>query len=268
LVSVRRTISVARMSSILGHLIRSLAVAERQILGSRRGQTIHLPQRDALTQWCHRCGAGRSESEQAPPPHITPSHITPSHITPCHKCAGVLLERDRTIRLGSYESDWRSAILAVKYGCDHTLARNLGSLLAQQWRAQQAHDSCACANSIIVPVPMPLARRIERGIDHTSEIARGFSKALGYPLVRCLEHDAGPVQAELRRSDRQARGQRIRSKHNWAGDRKPINLVILVDDVLTTGSTAQQACVALRQRLGRVKIALVVVAVTDYRKDL
>lgn len=251
------------MSFILSHLIRSLAIAERQILGSRRGQTIHLPQRDALTKWCHRCGAGCSVSEQDSLPNTTPPYITP-----CHKCVGVLLERDRTIRLGAYEHDWRTAILAVKYGRDQRLARTLGSLLAQQWRAQPALDSFAWNNTIIVPVPMPLARRVERGIDHTREIARGFSKALGYQLVRCLEHDAGPVQAELRQSQRQTRDRRIRAKKNWTGDRNPIDHVILVDDVLTTGSTAQQACVALRQRLGRVKIAMAVVAVTDYRKQL
>lgn len=241
------------------HTMKSLAIAERQILGTRRGSSIFLPTPDATSAWCHRCGASQNR--------ISNSQDYDEHLS-CRKCVGVLLARDRTIRLGTYDGQWRDAILAVKHGGDRALARKLGKLLAQQWQHTITTESFICENAIVIPVPMPFARRVERGIDHASEIASGVSKTLGYPLLRCLEHDAGPVQALLTRADRQSRAQRI----HWKGIRKrkfrhfatpdlsSIKTVFVVDDVLTTGSTVAQVCAAVRSRLGSVKIVTLVVA--------
>ena len=249
------------LKTFLRHTIHSLALAERQILGSRKGRSFILPTPDATFAWCHRCGAPRN--------CIHTSQDNDKNFT-CKKCIGVCLARDRTIRLGTYEGQWRNAILAVKHGGDRTLARDLGKLLAHQWQQTISSASFVGDDAIIIPVPMPFTRRVERGIDHASEIASGVSKTLGYPMIRCLEHDAGPVQAQMTRADRQARSQRIR----WKGIQKrkfrpfttldlpSIKTVFVVDDVLTTGSTAAQVCAAIRNRLGPVKIVMLVVATT------
>ena len=249
------------MSSILQHAIRLLAVAERQILGSRSGRSISLPAPDSICAWCHQCGAPRLgvfESENY------------FERLGCRKCYGVCLARDRTIRLGTYDNRWREAILAVKHGGDRALARELGTLLARQWQQTIVAHSFIADSAVVIPIPMPLARRVERGIDHAREIAVGVSKALGISMARCLEHDAGPVQAMLTRADRQSRAQRIRwkSASKWefdarlASDRQAFETIFLVDDVLTTGSTAAQACAAIRSRLGAPQIVMLVVATT------
>lgn len=246
------------MSSILQHLIRSLAIAERQILGSRRGRSIFLPTPDAASAWCHRCGATRTDGLE--------SLHTDSHPIGCAKCIGVCLARDRTIRLGTYDAEWRNAILAVKHGGDRALAHELGVLLARQWHKALSSAPFTAGGAVVIPIPMPLARRVERGIDHASEIAAGVSKTLCYPLMRCLEHDAGPVQAQLTRADRQIRGQRIRWRPKWKSDCTSAATIFVVDDVLTTGFTASQACGAIRARLGSVKIVMLVVATTQISK--
>ncbi len=249
------------LKNFLRHTIHSLALAERQILGSRKGRSFILPTPDASSIWCHRCGAqqNRIHNFQDYDEQII-----------CKKCIGTCLARDRTVRLGRYDGQWRDAILAVKHGGDRTLAYELGRLLAQQWQQTITTESFICENAIVIPVPMPLARRVERGIDHASEIALGVSKTLGYPMIRCLEHDAGPVQALMTRADRQSRAQRI----HWKGiqkrkfrttatlDLSSSKTIFVVDDVLTTGSTAAQVCAAIRNRLGQVKIVMLVVATT------
>lgn len=249
------------LKTFLRHTINSVALAERQILGSRKGRSFILPTPDETIAWCHRCGA--------PQNRIRNFQDHDEQIS-CRKCIGVCIARDRTIRLGTYDGQWRDAILAVKHGGDRTLARELGKLLAHQWQQTISSGSFVGDDAIIIPVPMPLARRVERGIDHASEIASGVSKTLGYPMIRCLEHDAGPVQALMTRADRQSRAQRIR----WKGIQKrkfrasatldlpSIETVFVVDDVLTTGSTAAQVCAAIRNRLGSVKIVMLVVATT------
>ena len=237
--------------------MRTLAVAERQILGTRLGGIRALPIPDPSSAWCHRCGATRGEFERA-----TRSAAT----ILCRHCAGRRLERDRTIRLGAYESHWRDAILAVKHGRDRALARELGKLLAQQWKRESQPESMRFDGTVIVPIPMPLARRIERGIDHTGEIARTLGTTLKLPVWQCLEHDAGPVQADLARSCRQSRGDRIHFRHRERARIAAVGSVLLVDDVLTTGSTLSQACRAIHSCLGPIPVTALVIAVADLIK--
>ncbi|MSR70404.1 MAG: ComF family protein [Phycisphaerales bacterium] len=230
--------------------IRTLAVAERQLFASRIESVRRLPIPDAPDVWCHRCGATRSARG----------------VISCRHCAGIRLERERTLRLGTYDSRWRDLIIEVKHSADRALARTLGRLLAQQLLCEARNEPIALDSAIIVPVPMPLARRIERGIDHTSELAKGISTATGIRVAHCLSHHAGPVQAELAESMRRARLQRI----IWRGNGSTIpvrSVVFLVDDVLTTGSTLLQASNAIRSALPLVTIIALVVAVTDKRRN-
>lgn len=250
---------VARVASRwLRRFFQIVALAERQLLASRAQSLAQLPTPDRPEVWCHRCGATRSTP-------LAASHNA-STVSSCRRCAGIRLERARTVRLATYDSQWRDAILKVKHAGDRPLARELGKLLAQQLLREAKSESIALDSAIIVPVPMPLARRIERGIDHTHEVAKGISAVTGIPVSRCLMHRAGPVQAELTESMRRERIQRI----EWHGKSPAIphpRIVFLVDDVLTTGSTLLQASMAIRTALPSATIIALVIAVADKRRN-
>ena len=266
----RRTHSVARVTSLLRRIACSLSIAEEEIFGTRRGRARELPDPDSPESWCHRCGA------TIDPRHRTilakPLTQSSARALSCAKCHGIRLDRDCTIRLGPYDDRWRDAILAVKHGRDREIARQLGVLLASQWRRDVGSAAINAHDSVVIPVPMPFARRLERRIDHSAEIAKSVAKSLGCPMLRCLEHEAGPVQARLTRDVRRGREARIHFKRRWV-ERIQAQLgsqhqsVLIVDDVLTTGSTADQACRAIREVLPSLPTAVLVVAVTDLSKN-
>lgn len=88
---------------------------------------------------------------------------------------------------------------------------------------------------LLVPVPSRLAARVRRGEDHTAELVRALARAgAGEPLLL----RASPTTAQEGLGARQRRTRRIRlalaPRH---ARRLRGRAVIIVDDVVTTGST-------------------------------
>lgn len=92
----------------------------------------------------------------------------------------------------------------------------------------------------IVPVPPAALRLRRRGFDPTGELAAALAARLGVPLEPCLVRRGGGRQVGRRRAERIAHPPRIEAR--CAVPRS----VLLVDDVLTTGSTLTACAKALR----------------------
>lgn len=101
----------------------------------------------------------------------------------------------------------------------------------------------------IVPVPLHWRRFLERGYNQADEIARVLSQKSGKPVLRCLERvRATPTQAGL---SAQARSENVDDAFAVKKRYAPVvrnARILLVDDVLTTGSTMRACVRALRMK--------------------
>jgi ComF family protein len=146
---------------------------------------------------------------------------------------------DRSFALFRYEEPARHLILALKFGDRYPCARLLGELLAD---ALAERDD---PPELIIPVPLHRSRYRERGHNQALEIARTVSRRLQIPLDMhsCVRSLATQPQTELNAKERR---RNVRKAFAIAQPIKAQHVAIL-DDVVTTGSTANEIAKVLRK---------------------
>jgi ComF family protein len=177
----------------------------------------------------------------------------------CALCRSGLRGFDAAYCYGSYDGALRELIHLFKYGKVSTLARPLSDLLAAALPRDEKFDA-------IVPVPLHWWRRWRRGFNQSELLARQIARRTGVPWVTGLRRirpttvQAGLSNGERRRNVagafRAGRASRALRGRN----------VLLIDDVMTTGSTAA-ACAGALKRAGVSRVALLTAARVDRRLE-
>lgn len=178
------------------------------------------------------------------------------------RCGGCLTEPpglDRLIAVWRYQAPLSQAILALKFRRLDFLADGLAELAL----GREPFTSCAPID-LIVPVPLAALRRLGRGFNQAERIARRLGVRVGLPVDDALRRtDLVPSsQSRLGRAARWATGTgryRVRAHRQLAGRR-----ILLVDDVVTTGSTLRSCATALRAA-GAVSVTAFALAATPAR---
>jgi ComF family protein len=136
-----------------------------------------------------------------------------------------------------YAFPWDGLIQRLKFGDRTDLAKPLGHALAERIRA------AATRADLVVPMPLAPARLAERGYNQAQLIARHLARQLSLHLA--MDVLLRPLEA-----DQQSALSRDQRAHNLRGvfmvnpAARPTlkgRRVALVDDVITTGSTANEA---------------------------
>lgn len=157
---------------------------------------------------------------------------------------------------GQYEGSLRQALALLKYSRKPALAQALGIHLGRSW---QQHSSAMLrsrrpnfspgAQPVVVPIPLHPDRQQQRGFNQAELLARGFCRFSGLSLaadglvrVRATQaqHGLGAQARQRNLAGAFALGPAFQTA-------RPTGPVLLLDDIYTTGATAQAAAAALRR---------------------
>ena len=161
----------------------------------------------------------------------------------CPRCrrGGRVVCRARAV--GAYDGALRAVIHAIKYDARRSLARPLGDLMRE--RGAPVLEQVACA----VPVPLHPWRRRARGFNQADDLAR----QLGVPVVAALRRtEATRPQTGLPAAQRH-RNVRGAFAVSRSGRALSGAVVVLVDDVSTTGATPE-ACARVVKECGVAEV--------------
>ncbi len=150
---------------------------------------------------------------------------------------------------GNYEDSLRQAIGQLKYNGHTEIARVLGTELGQVWLTHGRFLAVSARPIAIVPIPLHATKQQQRGFNQADLLARWFCRLTRLSLhsQALLRVQATQAQHRLNRSDRQ---RNLAQAFAVAPDQiAPLKhcTVWLLDDIFTTGATAQSAAQALRR---------------------
>lgn len=157
----------------------------------------------------------------------------------CGHCLSSPPAFDETVAPFLYSGSVSHLITGLKFAKQYKNARVLGILLAEYLASHTEMPDC------IVPVPLHKQRYRQRGFNQAIEVANTVSNRLKIPLdlYDCIRQKNTAHQTRL-----PAKQRRKNVRKAFAAN-KPIGYrhVALLDDVMTTGSTASELAKTLKQ---------------------
>jgi ComF family protein len=182
-----------------------------------------------------------------------------THDFTCWNCDGRAFEFAFATSAFKAEGLVRDLIHGFKYEQHYELRGLLAVMLGRALQDTRLVATPSLSEWVLVPVPLHPWREMVRGYNQSWEICLELSRATGIPAQRALRRLRRTVpQAGL---DRARRLKNLRGAFALAADQ---NLrgrnVLLVDDVLTTGSTCHECARTLRQEGGAEKVVVITAA--------
>lgn len=161
----------------------------------------------------------------------------------------------RLTSVGWYDGALKSAIYAYKFGGKRGGAKTLAALLAVV--------AVPGSSQIVVYVPTSAVHIRQRGFDHSKLLAQRFAAQVSLPCISALART---------NNHRQLGGNKTARKSSIVGAFVPVNSqlyagkeVILLDDVITTGSTLRE-CAKVLMQAGAHSVQALVIAKTPVKR--
>jgi len=217
-----------------------------QFLSETTGAQVCLNCRESLCEIvakpsCERCGAPIG-------PYVDSKHG-------CQECSRERFAFKNVYRLGLYDGALRDAVLKGKYLGGEPLLMSLANLIWGAFEASMRAEQI----DLIVPIPQHWRQRIWRRHHAPDVLAEAYGRYLRVPVGL-------PILSKRRQTEKQAKLSRAQRKKNQQNvyrvtraTRVKGKNILLIDDVLTTGATADSAARALKSA-GAKQVVVVVLA--------
>lgn len=162
----------------------------------------------------------------------------------------------------SFDGETQRLITGLKYRNDTRAVAQLADRMVRAIRSDGAgevsgrHVGSGVPFDVVTWAPTSSRRRRRRGYDQSELLARAVARRLGLPCRRLLYRDRSGPQTGRSRHDRLEQGPTFTARPL----RRPCR-VLVIDDVVTTGSTLRAAGHAL-ELAGAAKVLLFAAAAT------
>jgi ComF family protein len=156
----------------------------------------------------------------------------------CLRCGTRVRSFDRVLSLGPYDGAWRELLRAYKFAREKAIGR---------WLGRELGAKLACAGETIDAVThVPMTRREERarGFNPSRLLARATARSLGLPERRLLVK----VRETVPQRALSAREREVNLRDAFRAVRSGQGAALLVDDLLTTGATADECARTLKEK--------------------
>ena len=218
------------------------------------------------------CGQVTAGNKHPCPRCAYPNHISGNSLKPnladdpdknhaadrigdCVQCQHIQFHFRRTAAIGPYRDLLRETVIRMKHANEEALALAMGRILGRRIAETGADRNV----DIMVPVPIHWTRRFGRGYNVSEILVQGISTEIG------LKH-CDRLLKSLRRTKKQGTlmvGERKRNVRGAFGLNSQYELngatVLIVDDVMTTGSTMNEAArICRRGGATEVRVAVAV----------
>jgi ComF family protein len=157
-----------------------------------------------------------------------------------------------------YEGRMKEIVHALKYEHRRTIALRLGALMRERC-AELLRDA-----DVVVPVPLHPRRQYERGFNQAEDLARHLGLPV-LPLLKRVVHTQSQIELP-----KEQRRQNVKDAFDFCPvpDSRPLDpgIVVLVDDVATTGATLEACAIVLKRSGVREVRALTAARVVNERR--
>lgn len=155
-----------------------------------------------------------------------------------------------------YEDGARELIHQLKFGKKKYIATTLGAMMSDTYLSNRV------CGEIIVPVPMSAAELKKRGFNQAELLAYDVGERLGIPVLPSLNKvRETSAQKELGKKER---AENLKGAFVNVFSQVKGRKILLVDDVFTTGATANE-CASVLLKSGAKEVSVLTAAVTKQK---
>lgn len=156
----------------------------------------------------------------------------------CKTCRGRVIYYDNLLFVNEYKTYIGELVVNFKYRKDKLLSHFLSKMILEKIKSNYSNAE------VVIPVPMYWLKKMLRGFNQSEMLALEISKSLNLPL-------ATNILKRSKKGKNQA-GQSRTTRYKGVKDLyyitkpMPYKTVLLIDDVVTTGSTLSECAKVLK----------------------